>query len=501
MKQNLSQIQTQSQQQVQTQVLSPQQVLQVKILELPINELEERVNQEIFDNPALESGESTKDDRIDEAPFDGSPEDENSFTGENDNATFEQEERRDMLNDVMMSIGADDAMPDYRNNDHSPDAAFGESDDSQNLLQEQISELNLTDKQKEIMEYLVGSLDDDGYLRKDIAIIATELALNYYLDVDETEVREVLTMLQGIDPAGIAAKDLQECLLLQIDRMADDERPAHRKLAELMRTTIAEHFDEFKLKHWEKIQKKLGITNEQAEVLFDKLRHLNPKPGAALNETTDKDMQQVTPDFVVETQDDGTISFYVNRGNLPSLKVTDAYDDILNNKSESKSMREARKYASEKISSANCFIEAIRLRYQTMYATMKVIIEKQRKFFEEGDETMLKPMILKDIAERIGADISTVSRATRDKYVQTCWGIFPLRMFFNDSFTTASGEETSTIAVKQILKELIDAEDKKRPLSDEKLTAEMQKRGYPIARRTIAKYREQLNIPVARLRK
>lgn len=491
MKQSLSQYQVQNQQQVQVQTLSPQQVLQVRVLELSLNELEERVRLEMDDNPALEIGEKETDLQADEPTYDETPSEEID-----DN--YEQEERQDALQDVLMSIGADDEMPNFRNRpDEEQDIVFGETRSFQDELKEQMCDYDLNETEKYVLEYLIGSLDDDGYLRRDTELIAEELALYHNVDIDVSDVNRMLKVLQSMEPAGIGARDLQECLLLQIERKERIE-PSFQFL---IRQVITDMYREFTLKHWDKIQRSLKLNDGEADELFRELRRLNPKPGSSFNEVVGKSVQQITPDFVVDTNDDGTISFYVNRGNLPVLTISDTFEDILNDKGDSKSLKEARDYARSKIDSANNFIEAVRLRYQTMYAVMKTIIELQRRFFEDGDEMSMKPMILKDIAERVGMDISTVSRATNGKYVQTRWGTYPLKTFFNDGYVTADGEETSTIAIKQALKEIIDGENKKKPLSDEKLTSELAKKGFPIARRTVAKYREQLNIPVARLRK
>lgn len=494
MKQELTQVQTQQQQQVLTQTLSPQQVLQVRLLELSTNELEERVRTEMDDNPALEiDGNET------------SEEDYSVETGADEvdsEADFEQEERQDALQDVLNNLGSDDEMPYYR--DNSPEESnivYGESRSFYDELKDQMCDYDLSDTEKDVMEYLIGSLDDDGYLRRNTDIIADELALYHNIDVEKEDVDRVLQVLQSMDPAGIGARDLQECLLLQISRMEDEQRPAQADVLALMRKVVEDMFREFTLKHWDKIGKELGIGEERQEMLFRELCRLNPKPGSSFNEVVGKSLQQITPDFIVDTHDDGNISFYVNHANMPQLMISDTFETILNDKSTSKAVKEAQDYAKSKITAANNFIDAIKLRYQTMYATMKAIIERQRAFFDDGDEASMKPMILKDIAQRTGLDISTISRATKGKYVQTRWGTYPLRAFFNDAYVTADGEEASTIAIKQALKDIIEAENKKKPLSDQKLTALLAEKGYPIARRTVAKYREQLNIPVARLRK
>ena len=298
----------------------------------------------------------------------------------------------------------------------------------------------------------------------------------------------------------IGARNLQECLMLQIERR-DDSR-----LKSLMREVVSRHFDEFTKKHWDKIQSSLSLTDLQAETLIRELRKLNPKPGASMGETIGRSVQQITPDFIVDTQDDGTVTFTLNTGDVPELRVSQSFVDTMrqyqdNKGSMSRQMKEALLYTKKKVDAAQGFIEAVKVRRRTLTLTMQAIINWQHRFFEDGDEASLRPMILKDIAEKTGLDISTVSRVTGSKYAQTRWGTFPLRHFFSDSFVTESGEELSTRRIKAALRDIVDAEDKRRPLSDDALKDELASRGYPIARRTVAKYREQLGIPIARLRK
>ena len=350
------------------------------------------------------------------------------------------------------------------------------------------------------MEYLIGSLDDDGLLRKSLDTISDELAIYNGIDISVEEIEDVLAILQTFDPAGIGARSLQECLLLQVERKSEGT------LKKLMRTVLEKYFDEFTKKHWDKIKSQLGLNEEQKEALQHELYKLNPKPGAALGETQGRSLQQITPDFIVETAEDNSVSFTLNRGDIPELKISQSFSDMVheyknNKQGMSRQQKEGLLYAKEKVERAQGFIEAIKQRHNTLVTTMKAIIDWQLKFFQDGDEADLKPMILKDIAEKTGLDISTISRVSNMKYAQTKWGTFPLRYFFSDGYTTEDGEEMSTRKMKVALKELIDAEDKSKPMSDDKLTSEMAKRGFPIARRTIAKYREQLGIPVARLRK
>lgn len=492
-------IQTQTQKLAQVQKLSQQQMLQVKLLEMPLTELEESVNAELDDNPALET--SSPDDALsDEHEVPGEDAGEENFEQQT-----EREEREEALDSALEGIGRDDEMPETygaapnRNADYE-EIVYGDTVSFYDKLKEQMGMESLTDRQRDIMEYLIGSLDDDGLLRKSIDSIGDELAIYHNIDVTETEITEVLHRLQGFDPAGIGARTLQECLLLQIER-----KPAGR-LKEAMQTLVGSYFDEFTKKHWDKIQAGMGLTDMQTATLQAEIRKLNPKPGAALGETEGRNIQQITPDFIIDTADDGTVSFTLNRGDVPELKVSPSFADMVdtyrnNRQGMNRQEKEALLYAKEKVEKAQGFIEAVKQRRRTLYVTMKAIIERQRKFFQDGDEADLKPMVLKDIADRTGLDISTISRVSNVKYAQTKWGTFPLRFFFSDGYTTEDGEELSTRKIKIALKELIGREDKKKPLSDDALAAEMKQQGFPIARRTVAKYREQLGIPVARLRK
>ena len=365
---------------------------------------------------------------------------------------------------------------------------------------EQMRESDLTDRQRDIMEYLIGSLDDDGLLRKDLYTISDELAIYHNIDADEKEIESVLHILQDFDPAGIGARSLQECLLLQIARR-DDSR-----VKQLMQQVINRYFDEFTHKHWERIQTALSLNDQQGEALFGELRKLNPRPGASMGETVGRSLQQITPDFIVETLDDGTVTFTLNNGEVPELTLSQSFIDSMNEYQQNKDnlnrqTKEALLYIKKKVDAAQNFIEAIRVRRHTLTVTMQAIITLQRQFFLDGDEASLRPMILKDVAEKTGLDLSTISRVCNSKYALTRWGTFPLRHFFSDSYVTESGEELSTRQIKAVLRDLIEAEDKHHPLSDDALRERLTEKGFPIARRTIAKYREALGIPFARLRK
>lgn len=491
-------IQTQTQKLQQVQHLSAQQMLQVRLLEMPLAELEQNVSAELDDNPALETGRDDDDgltEGVDSEPTDDAPTDD-----------YESEERQDALDMALDDMGRDDRMPEpameRQQNDNADyeERVYGDTTSFYDTLTEQMNERELTPEQHSIMEYLIGSLDDDGYLRKDLSTISDELAIYHNIDASEEEIGRVLAILQSFDPAGIGARNLQECLLLQIDRKPDSEEKT------MLHDLVANHFTEFTKNHWQKIRQSAHLSKSQIEMLQREVRRLNPKPGASLGETQGRNMQQITPDFIVDTDDDGNVSFTLNRGNLPELHVSPSFTGMIeaykeNKQSMNRQTKEALLYAREKVDRAQGYIEAIRQRRRTLALTMKAIIQMQHKFFVDGDEADLKPMVLRDVANRTGLDISTISRVSNAKYAQTKWGIFPLRFFFNDGYSTGDGEEMSTRKIKLALKDIVDKEDKAHPLNDEQLARAMKKQGFPIARRTVAKYREQLGLPVARMRK
>ena len=359
---------------------------------------------------------------------------------------------------------------------------YGDTTSFYDKLKEQMGETELSEKDEEIMEYVIGSLDSDGLLRKDSESISDELAIYHGIDCTIDDVDRVVRILQTFDPAGIGAHTLQECLLLQIKRRPNDS------LKPMMQKVITDCFDEFTKKHFDKIRSALGVDADTAERVMAELRRLNPKPGSSLGETEGRNVQQITPDFIVDTDDNGNVSFYINNGNIPELRVSSSFSELMetyrNNKEKmSRREKEALLYAKQKVERAMGYIEAIKQRYRTLTLTMQAIIDWQRKFFQDGDEADLKPMILKNIADRTGLDISTISRV------------------FSDGYTNEDGEEMSTRKIKIALKDLVGKEDKAKPLSDDALREALVKLGYPIARRTVAKYREQLGIPVARMRK
>ncbi|WP_440432399.1 RNA polymerase factor sigma-54 [Prevotella sp.] len=512
-------IQTQEQKLQQVQRLSQQQMLQVHLLEMPLTELEQSVNAELDDNPALET--TSPEDVFEGCHMEGNdsstsygddsqPSSGSDSASDNDDfdASKEREERDSALNDALERIGGgDDDMPTagYTGGSGADSAdyeemVYGDTTSFYDKLKEQMGETELSEKDEDIMEYVIGSLDSDGLLRKDSESISDELAIYHGIDCTIDDVDRVVRILQTFDPAGIGAHSLQECLLLQIKRRPNDS------LKPMMQKVITDCFDEFTKKHFDKIRSALGVDTDTAERVMTELRRLNPKPGSSLGETEGRNIQQITPDFIVDTDDNGNVTFTLNSGNIPELKVSPSFADMMeaykNNKtSMSRREKEALLYAKEKVERARGYIEAIKVRRRTLTITMQAIIDWQRRFFQDGDEADLKPMILKNIADRTGLDISTISRVSNIKYAQTNWGTFPLRFFFSDGYTTDDGEELSTRKIKLALKDLIDKEDKKKPMSDDALTKALTKLGYPIARRTVAKYREQLGLPVARLRK
>lgn len=492
MAQSSRQIQSQAQQQVQT--LSPQQVLLVKLLELPTVELEERVHAEILDNPALEEGRDPAEIAEDQA---------------NDYPT-------DPDADPDTNYNEDVSLGDYRSEDDIPDYKLQENNRSKGetpeeiplsdnvsfyeTIKEQLDMQDLTEEQKQLGEYIIGSLDDDGLLRKTTEALMDELAIYQGIYTTEEELEHIISIIQDFDPAGIGARNLQECLLLQIKRKEDSP------VKKIEHDIIEQCCDDFTKKNKEKIIQKLNITEEEYNAAVAELVKLNPRPGSSMGEAMGKNLHHIIPDFIVETEDDGNIILSLNNRNVPELRLSRTFTDMLeehtkNKANQSKESKDAFMFLKQKVDAAQGFINAVKQRQNTLMSTMQAIIDLQRPFFLEGDETLLHPMILKDVAERAKLDISTVSRVSNSKYVQTNFGIFPLKFFFSDGYTTDSGEELSVREIKRILKELVDGEDKSKPLTDDELAELLKRKGYPIARRTVAKYRMQLNIPIARLRR
>ena len=486
MAQDSRQLQTQAQQQLQT--LSPQQILVVKLLELPVVELEERIHSEILDNPALEEGREANNN-----------EDDNDFETTNDDISNEDITLGDYL--------SEDDIPDYKLQEHNrsqgekaEEIPFSDAVSFYDILLEQLNMQELNKEERCIAEYLIGSLDDDGILRKSMNTLMDELILYRGIYSNPEEMERILSIIQDFDPAGIGARSLQECLLLQLKRKP--QSPSRT----IQEAIISKCCDDFTRKNKEKIIQKLDITEEEYDNAVSELVKLNPRPGSSLGETMGKSMQQIVPDFIVETEDDGTITLNLNNKNIPELRLSKEFKELLeehtiNKENQSKEAYDAFLFLRQKVDAAQGFINAIKQRQETLSSTMQAIIHLQRAFFQEGDELLLKPMILKDVAERAKLDVSTVSRVSNSKYVQTNFGIYPLRFFFSDSYTTEKGEELSVREIKRVLQEIVDQEDKSAPYNDDELTEKMNQNGFPLARRTVAKYRQLLNIPTARLRR
>ncbi len=474
------------------QKLSPQQIQLMKLLQVPTVELEQRIKQEIEENPALEEGEEHTDDEL--------PTEDQAIAENEDVGANEENERDDFdLSDYF----DDDDTPDYKLSvkNSGPDEEEREiplagGTTFQDALRSQLSLRRIDDRTRMLAEHLIGNLDEDGYLRRDLDAIVNDLAFTQNVMCDREALEKALVQVQSLDPAGVGARDLRECLLIQVRQMPSS---LEQRIAQQI---LDKYFEAFGKKHYERIMDRLEIDEEALKGAIDLIVRLNPKPGNTSRETA-KPVQEIIPDFMVMAID-GQLELSLNGRNAPELRVSRQYRDMIKeyqrNKKD-KDQREALVFIKQKLDSAKWFIDAIKQRQHTLLVTMEAIMEHQREFFLTGDETKLRPMILKDIAERVGLDISTISRVANSKYVQTNYGTFLLKFFFSESLSTESGEEVSTREVKKILNDAIDAEDKRKPLTDDELTALLKGKGYNIARRTVAKYREQLNLPVARLRK
>lgn len=468
-----SNIQTQTQQQTLTQTLSPQQLLAVQLLEMTTVEIEERVRGEVMDNPALESMER------DEPPFDNAQPDEDS----------------DYTTDEFDDYGDGGDIPVQQGYGGGREIPVGDTLSFGDTLMEQLGELRLTPQQQTAGEYIIGSLDEDGLLHKPLPELADELLIYNNIDISPEALLEVLTMIQAFEPAGIAARDLRECLLIQLERSGRDMT--------LQKRIVSDFYDDFTGKRWDSIADRLGITGEECREAIADIVRLNPRPGASLSESVGFSRQQITPDFLLDVQDDN-VFVSLNNAHVPMLKVSDEYINMLDEQQEStdSARRAAALFLRQKIDAAKNFVNAVQQREHTMLSTMRAIVKVQKPFFlSGGDEATLKPMILEDIADITGYDISTISRVGNSKYVQTPWSIYPLKYFFSDGIVKDDGTEQSVYELFRVLQELIDEEDKQAPLTDQALQELLAERGYSIARRTVAKYREQLGIPVARLRK
>jgi RNA polymerase sigma-54 factor len=490
---------SQSLQQKLLQKLSPQQIQLMKLLQVPTANLEERIKEELEENPALEVAEEDHDDGLTDDSKDEFETPEEEFEPEGTQDEYDNIDISDYVNehddDVADYKLRDDNYPDAEDKHtvtHKLETSFYE------LLLDQLGMLKFNDRDRRIAEQIVGSIDDDGYLRRETASIVDDLAFRQNIESSDTEVESIITRIQHFDPPGVAARNLQECLLLQLERKKNEA-----KSVKLAISVLSEYFDEFTKKHYDKIQRGLNITEEEFRDVIRQIVKLNPKPGGNLG-GAGKGEGYVVPDFFI-FNNAGILELTLNSRNAPDLRISDGYRDMLKDydrgSKKDKRQKEAVLFIKQKIDAAKWFIDAIKQRQQTLINTMQTIMDYQHEFFVTGDETSLKPMILKDIAERTGLDISTVSRVANSKFVQTEFGTYRLKFFFSESLSTDSGEEVSTREVKKILSDLIEGESKKKPLSDERLTELLQEKGYNIARRTVAKYREQLNIPVARLRR
>lgn len=491
---------SQSLQQKLLQKLSPQQIQLMKLLQIPTAHLEERIKEELEENPALDVGEEgeKEDDDLeisDNQDFEEPSSEENYEEGDD----YENIDLSDYISD------GDDEVADYKMRDEN----YPEMEEQKTipyrvetsfheLLLDQLGMLSLQGKDFKIAEQIVGSIDDDGYLRRELASISDDLAFRQNVEASEDEIEAIIKKIQQFDPPGICSRNLQECLALQLQRHA-----AEGKNVAVEIEVIDKYFEEFTKKHYEKIQRGLNLSDEDLKEVIGTIIRLNPKPGGNIGDPGNAE-NYIVPDFFI-LNNAGKLELTLNSRNAPDLRISEGYRDMLKEydrgSKKDKRQKEAVLFIKQKIDSAKWFIDMIRQRQHTLLSTMDAIMNYQKEFFLTGDQTNLKPMILKDIAELTGLDISTVSRVANSKFVQTEFGTYRLKFFFSESLSTDSGEEVSTREVKKILSDLIDSEDKKKPLSDERLTELLQEKGYNIARRTVAKYREQLNIPVARLRK
>lgn len=476
-------------QQKQQQRLSPLQMQVIKLTELPNIELEERIKQELVDNPALDEGHDDSDD-------------------------YKNDDERDDFDDSGEISQEDIALGDYLTEDDIPDYRLTSNNSSvvaredipfssaESLHESLIDQLHLTELNADdakIAEYIIGSIDENGYLDRPLNAISDDLLFQQNIDVSNDKLKAILEEVQSFEPAGIGARDLQECLLLQLKRLPENEA------VDKAIRVLDRHFDDFTKRHYDKIKKALSVDDDQLKQIIQVIVSLNPKPGNNWGDALSLTMNTIIPDFIVEAYN-GELFMSLNNRNIPELRVNREYSEMLRGYSENKKgvtseTKNAIAFVKQKLDSAKWFIEAIKQRQETLQRTMQAIVDLQYDFFLTGDESNLKPMILKDVAELAGYDISTVSRVSNSKYVQTNFGVYPLKYFFSESMQTEAGDEISSREVKAILKECIEAEDTKKPLTDDKLAEILKEKGYIIARRTVAKYREQMNIPVARLRK
>ena len=467
------------------QKLSPQQIQVIKLLEIPTVQLEQRIKKELEENPVLEMAS--------DMPDNSEKEQDNSSEKENDEFSLEDYMEDDDIPNYRLSTN------NYSKDDKQVNIPFSSGVSFHESLYEQLGLAELDESQRKLAEYIIGNIDEDGYLRRDLFSISDDLAFSMNMDVTEKELEQILETIQDFDPPGVGARNLKECLLLQIQRKKGKESTC-------LASKIIEHsFEQFTKKHYDKILTKYDINEGELKDAIREILKLNPKPGSSYSNPLNRVNQVIVPDFILETID-GELQLSLNQRNVPDLKMNGTYLDMLkaytgNKKNISKDQKDAMVFVKQKLDSAKWFIDAIKQRHHTLLITMSEIINFQKEYFKDGDETKMKPMILKDIADRTGLDISTISRVSNSKYIQTHFGIFPLKFFFSEGMQKDSGEEVSTREIKKILQGCIDNEDKRKPLTDEKLAQILKEKSYSIARRTVAKYREQLGLPVARLRK
>lgn len=471
--------------------LSPAQIQVMRLLELPSCELQARINEELQDNPALEEG---RDENAEEYQDTEQQDEEFENPLQNDDFNYDDYVQDDDYADSLLaSQGRAESTP-------QEDIPFSVGTSFSEYLKSQIYLTKMDKPDRHVAKFVVGNIDDDGYLRRTPEELVDDLTFREGLTIPDEKMREIVEQIKQFDPPGVGAYDLQECLLIQLRQK--EQTPA----VVLAEKILQQYFDEFSRHHYSKVVQRAGITEDELKTAINEIVHLNPRPGSAwLGTVYDRNQTVVIPDFIVE-QEDGELIVSLNQGDLPELHVSAEYNEMLENYTKqtqrpTPQTREAVRFVKGKIEAANWFIDALRQRNETLMHTMGAIVSYQREFFLQGDNVYLRPMVLKDVADRAGYDVSTISRVCSNKYVQTEYGVFPLKFFFSEAMTNSEGEEISTREVKQKLREIVDAEDKSNPITDDELVDTLRKSGYSIARRTVAKYREQLGIPVARLRK
>lgn len=487
MAEKFSQVGTQVQ--TQTQMLTPQQLLVSRLTELPVEALHERVDLELNDNVSLERDDSQ--DWDDERAMVEEPE-----------TSLPADSSTDEMGDFGMSDDYTDEQHTASTGRMATEGMVGDTESFYDQLEEQIGFFHLSEHEAEILHYLIGSLDDDGLLRVPLQQVQDELEVYHSVQTSPEELEHILQILQNFEPAGIGARNLQECLLLQVRHAPDAQSTAKQNLEQL----LTHHFDLLMAKRWERIQRVMRLSDSEVHTLQRDVRRLNPRPGSSMGEAIGRNLQQITPDFIVDLDADGQLTLTLNNGHVPPLRVSADDLDFLRSyegkdiRNLSASERDGIAYLRDRVEKAQGFIAALQQRRRTLTSTMQAIMAMQRPFFETGDETLLRPMTLEDIAQRTGLHLSTVSRVSNAKWVQTPWGIYPLKWFFTSAARLQEGGDISVRAIKVALKEIIDGEDKKEPLSDEALTQALREKGFDVARRTVAKYRGAMGYPIARLR-